>query len=69
MKRCSVYGKIVWFWQRKYIGSGAAAHAECDLRVFSESVRSLVDESGGKMGFTQAWADDQIRLRKLSAYS
>jgi len=68
VKRCNVCGKIVWFWKRQYIGGEHAAHADCDLRRFTEATRSLVTEAGGMYGFTQAWADDQIRQRKLAAY-
>jgi len=64
VKRCDVCGRLVWPWQRQYIGGERAAHAACDLRQFAEATLSLVKA----YGFTQAWADDQIRQRKLVAY-
>ena len=63
MKRCSFCKKIVWPWQKQYLGS-TPAHAICDLLSFEDHLNECV-----RSGFIdKELAEKQILKRKTKAY-
>lgn len=65
MKRCYYCRRMIWSWQRRYLGL-TPAHADCDLWAFAREVREL-----GRLFPFQSdcrWAEDQIEKRRKGSY-
>ena len=61
--RCIHCNKIVWVWQRQYLGLDKA-HSKCDLKVFIDSIMKMT--SLGYM--TEKQATDNLINRQEKAY-
>ena len=61
MKKCYYCKKLLWPWQRQYLGS-TPAHASCDFLSFSEATEKLSKINGIK------WKLEQDKKRKEQAY-
>ena len=61
--KCIHCNKIVWFWQKQYLGLDVA-HSKCDLKVFIGSIMELT--SSGCM--TSKQATDNLINRQEKAY-
>ena len=63
MKRCYFCKKVVWPWQRQYLGL-MLAHAKCDLKAFRDDLEAM--EKAHPMA--PEWKAEQSINRQRGAY-